>query len=310
MGTPEPAAKALERLIDSGHEIAAVYTQPDRPAGRGKRLTPSPVKMFAEGRGLRVVQPVSVKTPEAIDEFKSHEANVAVVVAYGRILPQAFLECFRYGAINVHYSLLPKYRGAAPVNWAIVNGEKATGVTTMRMDVGLDTGDILLQREIAIGPTENSVELMRRLAEVGADLLIETLANIDTIEARPQDHSTATLAPIMKKSDGLIDWSLSASKIVNRIRGFQPYPTAFTFLNGTRVTIWSAEVDVDSGEGAPGEIFRADGEKWMVQCGEGTLLTITEAQQEGKRRMPAKDVINGLKPGVGEKFANNAEGNV
>ena len=242
MGTPNAAAASLEIILADGHEVVAVYTQPDKPAGRGNKLSVSPVKEFALRNDLPVFQPVKIKTPEALETFQSNNADVVVVVAYGRILPQSFLEAFPRGAINVHYSLLPKYRGAAPVNWAIVNGEMKTGVTTMQMDAGLDTGAMLLQREIEIGADENAVELMDRLSTLGADTLSETLAMFDELTAQIQDDSQATFAPIMRKEDGIIDWNLTAAEIVNRVRGFQPFPTSFTNYQGKKLTVWKAKV--------------------------------------------------------------------
>ena len=197
MGTPQAAVPSLEGLLADGHDVVAVYTQPDRPSGRGNKVVFSPVKQFAIDRRIPVLQPTKIRTPEALAEFTAFAADVAVVVAYGRILPEGFLNAFPEGAINVHFSLLPKYRGAAPVNWAIVNGETTTGVTTMKMDAGLDTGDILLQRETEIGPDENAIDLMDRLSHVGARLISETLSRLNEITSRQQNHSSATLAPIM-----------------------------------------------------------------------------------------------------------------
>ncbi len=302
MGTPAPAAKALERLLSSGHDVAAVYTQPDRPSGRGNKVTASPVKEFALSRGIRVLQPRSVTTAEALDDFRSIGAEVSVVVAYGRILPTTFLEAPKYGAINVHYSLLPKYRGAAPVNWAIVNGETTTGVTTMKMDAGLDTGDILIQEDTEIREDETAIELMSRLSEIGADVLVRTLTELGSIVPIVQDDTKATYAPLMKKSDGFINWTLPASDIVNRVRGFQPFPSSFSFLRGMRLTLWKAEAIRGESSGAPGEILSVGADEWLVQCGAGTMLKIIEAQQEGKRRMAAADIINGVRPKVGEMF--------
>src|SRR5829696_5014231 len=236
MGTPQAAVPTLKRILQDGHEIVAVYTQPDRPAGRGNRLTAPPVKDFAVENNLQIFQPTKIKTPEALELFKSHAADVAVVVAYGRILPETFLNAFPNGAINVHFSLLPKYRGAAPVNWAIVHGETETGITTMQMDAGLDTGPILLQRATEIGPTETAVELMHRLGELGAELLSETLERHAELTPRVQDELQSTMAPIMKKEDGLVSWMLDARDISNRVRGFQPFPTAFTYFAGKRLT--------------------------------------------------------------------------
>ena len=300
MGTPAAAVPSLERLLSDGYDVVAVYTQPDRPSGRGNKITFSPIKEFALKRGLAVFQPLKVRTPEALEEFRSHAADVAVVVAYGRILPETFLNAFPNGAINVHFSLLPKYRGAAPVNWAIVNGETKTGVTTMQMDVGLDTGPMLLQRTIAIGENENAIELMERLSLVGAGLLSETLAGLDSIVPIKQEHEHATLAPIMKREDGLIDWSLTAREITNRIRGFQPFPTAFITVDGQKLTFWKAEPVESEETGRAGQIIAAKGDELLIACGEGTGLRVAELQPEGKRRMATRDFLNGTKLSVGD----------
>lgn len=307
MGTPNAAVPSLEKILQDGHEVVAVYTQPDRPSGRGNKIAFSPVKEFALGQDIPVFQPLKVKTPEALAEFKSHNADAAVVVAYGRILPQTFLDAYPNGAINVHFSLLPKYRGAAPVNWAIVNGETRTGVTTMQMDAGLDTGDILLTRATEIGSHETAIELMERLSFIGADLLSETLATYNELSPQPQDHENASFAPIMKREDGLIRWERTASEINNRIRGFQPFPGSFSFYRGHKVTIWKAdEISVleieDSGVARPGGIVRAKGDNLLVACGNETVLRIEEIQSEGKRKTPVRDFINGIKPSVGESF--------
>jgi len=300
MGTPQAAVPSLERLINDGHHVIAVYTQPDRPSGRGNKITFSPVKDFALSNQLEIHQPTKIKTPEALETFRSHDADVAVVVAYGRILPDTFLNAFPGGAINVHFSLLPKYRGAAPVNWAIVNGETETGVTTMEMDAGLDTGAILLQKATAIDDTETAVGLMTRLSRSGADLLSETLADIESIVPEPQDHGLATLAPIMKREDGIIDWGMSAKDIFNRVRGFQPFPTAFTYLQQAKLTIWNAlAADQTVIVGSPGQIVEAHGGDLLVQCGHDSTLKLIEIQPEGKRRMPARDFINGFRPETG-----------
>ena len=302
MGTPQAAVPALERCLSDGYEIVAVYTQPDRPSGRGNKITFSPVKEAALANGLPVFQPARIKTPEAIELFRSHAADLAVVVAYGRILPEAYLTAFTRGAVNVHFSLLPKYRGAAPVNWAIVNGEAESGVTTMQMDAGLDTGAILLQRATAIGAQETAVELMSRLSMIGADLLSETLGRLDDIVPTPQDHAAATFAPIMKREDGLIDWKMSANEIGARVRGFQPFPSSFTSLRQTKLTIWRAVPASEylSGEGQPGEIVQVYGDILYVMCGDSSLIKIEEIQLEGKRRMAVRDFINGSRPLAGE----------
>lgn len=302
MGTPQAAVPSLEKILQDGHKIVAVYTQPDRPAGRGNKLTAPPVKEFALQNNLQTFQPTKIKTPEALEIFKSHNADVAVVVAYGRILPQAFLKAFPNGAINVHFSLLPKYRGAAPVNWAIVQGEEITGVTTMQMDVGLDTGDILLQKETEIGAEENSIELMQRLSFIGADLLSDTLKYFDKLAKIPQNHAEATLAPIMKKEDGLIDWSLSAKEISNRVRGFQPFPSSFTKYQDKKLTIWKSRQSEPSDlkSRIVGQILEAKGDKLFVSCGNLTVLQIEELQIEGKKRMAARDFLNGIKMRIGD----------
>lgn len=301
MGTPRAAVPSLERILNDGHEIVAVYTQPDRPAGRGNKLAQPPVKEFALENDLEVLQPVRIKTPDALETFKSHQANAAVVVAYGRILPETFLQAFPKGAINVHFSLLPKYRGAAPVNWAIVNGETETGVTTMQMDAGLDTGAILLQSKTAIGTNENSIELMERLAVTGAALLGETLAKYDELTPQPQIDEEVSFAPIMKKEDGLLSWMLSASEIMNRVRGFQPFPTAFTFYKEKKLTIWSCQPSNASHNlQTVGEIIEAKGERLLIFCGGDSVLQIDELQIEGKRRMATRDFLNGVKMQAGE----------
>jgi len=302
MGTPQAAAVSLERLLSDRHEIAAVYTQPDRPSGRGNKITFSPVKQIAIDRGLAVLQPMKIRTDEAIEEFRSFKADVAIVVAYGRILPESFLTAFPNGAINVHFSLLPKYRGAAPVNWAIVNGEGVSGVTTMKMDAGLDTGDILLQRETSIGSDETSVELMERLSGIGADLLSETLADLPSLQPVKQDDSLATLAPIITKEDGRIDWSLPADKIARMVRGFQPFPTTYTSLDDKKLTIWSAVPQTDESDANPGLVLAAKADDLVIKCGGDSALEVIELQLEGKRRLPARDVLNGGSITVGSEL--------
>ncbi|HRH41579.1 MAG TPA: methionyl-tRNA formyltransferase [Pyrinomonadaceae bacterium] len=303
MGTPQAAVPSLEKIIADGHEIAAVWTQPDRPSGRGNKLTAPPVKICALQHNLPVFQPNRIKTPETLDLFKSANADIAVVVAYGRILPEPFLNSFPKGCLNVHFSLLPKYRGAAPVNWAIVDGESKTGVTTMQMDVGLDTGDILLQRETEIGNEENSLELMQRLSDIGADLLSETLKYLDKLAQIPQKHELATFAPIMKKEDGLIDWNFNSQKISNRVRGFQPFPSSYTFYQGKKLTILKAKTsDYERDEIPVGAILHAKGDLLLVSCGENSVLQIEELQLEGKNRMKTRDFLNGVKMQIGEQL--------
>ena len=301
MGTPLAAAKSLDRLIADDHQVVAVYTQPDRPAGRGKKISQSPVKQLALEHDLPVFQPTKLRTEEAVVTFRSNNADMAVVVAYGRILPEGFLHAFPFGAVNVHFSLLPKYRGAAPVNWAIVNGETETGVTIMKMDAGLDTGDILLQRSTPVGEDETAVELMQRLGNLGAEVLSESLSLIDTLIPQSQNHQKASYAPILTKDDGLLDWTMTAGAISNRVRGFQPFPTSYTFLDGSRITIWkAAPTKVQTTQHPPGMVLEALGDVMTIACGAGTRLSITEIQPEGKRRMATRDFLNGSKLTAGK----------
>ena len=303
MGTPQAAVPTLRQCVADGHEVVAVWTQPDRPAGRGNKVSFSPVKEFALSHGLQVFQPARIKNEEAKQLFASHDADVAVVVAYGRILPDEFLKAPRRGCINVHFSLLPLYRGAAPGNWAIVNGERETGVTTMFIEPTLDTGPILLQSKTEIGETETAPELMERLAEIGAGLLGETLARLDDLTPRPQSDQDATFAPVLRKEDGLIDWSRSAIEIERRVRGFQPWPLAYTTYNSKGLTIWRAQpVESQHPNATPGEVIVAHGDDLLVSCGEQTALRLLELQPEARKRLTVRDFINGLHLKVGDRF--------
>lgn len=303
MGTPQAAVPTLRQCVADGHEVVAVWTQPDKPAGRGNKVTFSPVKEFALSHGLEVFQPARIKNEEAKQLFASHDADVAVVVAYGRILPDVFLRAPRRGCINVHFSLLPLYRGAAPTNWAIVNGERETGVTTMFIEPTLDTGPILLQSKTEIGETETAPELMERLAEIGAGLLGETLARLGDLTPRPQHDRDATFAPILEKEDGLIDWSRSALEIERRVRGFQPWPNAYTTFNSKGLTIWRAQpVESSNPNATPGEVIVAHGDELLVSCGEQTALRLLEVQPEARKRLTVRDFVNGLHVKVGDRF--------
>ena len=293
LGTPESAVPSLQRLLDDGHEIVAVWTQPDKPAGRGKQLHQSPVKVFALQHDLTIHQPAKIKTPEAKDLFASDKADAAVVVAYGKILPTEFLSAYQQGCINVHFSLLPKYRGAAPVNWAIVNGETETGVTTMRIVEELDAGPILRQSRGKIGEHETAPELLMRLADMGAEILSETLRSLDAIEPKPQLDDDATFAPILKRENGLIDWSMDAFAIERRVRGFQPWPNAYTALDSRRLIIWRATPEQIELSITHGQVVEARSDRLVVSCGHSTLLRVAELQPEGGRRMSARDFING-----------------
>ena len=301
MGTPHAAVPTLRQCLADGHEVVAVWTQPDRPAGRGNRVAFSPVKEFALAHGLTVHQPSRLKNDEAAALFASHDAEVAVVVAYGRILPDRFLQTPRRGCINVHFSLLPLYRGAAPANWAIVNGEVETGVTTMFIEPALDTGPILLQRRTPIGDAETAPELMERLSLVGAELLGETLSRLHDLTPTPQRDRDATFAPILKKEDGLIDWSRSAIEIERCVRGFQPWPNAYTIFRSRGLTIWRAE-SVSSVSSVLGEVIVAHGGDLIVSCGSETALRLIEVQPEARKRIGVRDFINGMRVKVGDRF--------
>jgi methionyl-tRNA formyltransferase len=303
MGTPAAAVPTLQRCLEDGHEVMSVWTQPDRPSGRGNRLTAPPVKEFAQSQGLKVEQPAKIRNEEALNLFANADADAAVVVAYGRILPSTFLQATRRGCINVHFSLLPLYRGAAPVNWAIVRGESETGVTTMQMDEGLDTGAMLLQRATEIGAEETATELMSRLSHTGAELLSETLARLDEIKPREQDEEKATFAPMLRREDGLIEWELDAFQIERRVRGFQPWPNAFTKYQESRLVIWRARASkAEQGEFAAGEIVRAHIDELSVACGDQTILHIAELQPQYKRRMSVRDYLNGTRVRAGERL--------
>jgi methionyl-tRNA formyltransferase len=303
MGTPQAAVPTLKQCVADGHEVVAVWTQPDRPAGRGHKVTISPVKELALAHGLPVFQPARLKNDEAKELFASHDADVAVVVAYGKILPDEFLRTPRRGCINVHFSLLPLYRGAAPANWAIVNGEKETGVTTMFIEPELDTGPILLQRKTSIGERETAPELMDRLAGIGAELLGETLSKLHQLTPRPQHDRDATFAPLLKKEDGLIKWSQSAFDIERRVRGFQPWPNAYTTFNSKSLTIWEAQPSLAvTTNVAEGELIVAQGDELVVQCGAKTALRVLEVQPEARKKMAARDFINGMHVKAGNRF--------
>lgn len=303
MGTPAAAVPSLKRLLADGHDIKAAYTQPDRPAGRGRQIVRSPVKELALLEGIPVKQPESFRTIEEIVRFRDLDADCAVVVAYGRILPKEMLEAYPHGAINVHFSLLPKYRGAAPVNWAIVNGEAVTGVTIMQMDTGLDTGDILLQEELLIGEREAAPELLDRAANLGADMLSRALSNISDLIPIKQNDDEATYAPILKRSDGEIDWRMKAEQIERRIRGFKPFPGSFTWFKGKRVVLHDAEaIEADVAVMTAGTIASVPDDGIVVRCGEGSCLKIYELQPEGKKRQSAADFANGFRVEAGKRF--------
>jgi len=294
MGTPEFAVPTLERVVEAGHRVLLVMTQPDRPKGRGGHVAQSPVKEAALRLGLAVSQPERVRRPEVVELLRALETDALVVVGYGQIIPQSIIDLPRFGIVNVHASLLPRYRGAAPIQWAVANGEATTGVTTMRINAGLDTGDMLLKYETAIGPEEDALALGARLAVAGADLLVETLDALEagTVQPIPQNDGDATLAPILKKEDGLVDWSAPATVIANRARGFLPWPGAWTWFRGQVFHIWKA-LPVEAGTGPCGALI-AERRRLLAECGEGTRLELLEVQQEGRKRMSGEAFLNGL----------------
>ncbi|MBI1787226.1 MAG: methionyl-tRNA formyltransferase [Acidobacteria bacterium] len=292
LGTPSFAVPSLERLLAAGHAVKLVVTQPDRPKGRGQALAIPAVKECALKHGLPVYQPERIRRPEAVQALAALPVEAMVVVGYGQIIPQSILDLAPLGIVNVHASLLPKYRGAAPVQWAIAGGETVTGVTTMRIDAGLDTGDILMRAETPIGPDENAVELGARLAEMGADLLVETLRGLKTIVPRKQDPALATHAPILTKEDGLIDWRQPAGAIHNRVRGLLPWPGAYTHFRGQILHLWRSGASPQPRSAPPGSLVR-EGKRLLAACGGGTALELLEVQLEGKKRLSAADFANG-----------------
>ena len=288
LGTPEFAVPTLDRIVAAGHSVSEVVTQPDRPKGRKQELTPSPVKAAALRHNIPVYQPERIRHADSVEHLRALAPDAMVVVGYGQIIPQSIIDIPPHGIINVHASLLPKYRGAGPVQWAIANGETRTGVTTMRIDAGLDTGDMLLKAETEIGPEETAVELGARLAAMGAALLIETLANIAAIAPQKQDPAQTTHAPLLKKEDGLIDWRQPAQAIYNRVRGFQPWPGAYTRFRGHQLHIWKSRVAANE-HGDPGRLLL---HPLRAVCGEGALELI-EVQLEGRNKIPAEAFANG-----------------
>jgi methionyl-tRNA formyltransferase len=308
-GTPRFATPTLESLVDAGHHVSLVVTQPDKPRGRGMELTASPVKQCALDRNLPVIQPEKIKlNPELQSQLAALAPDAIIVVGYGRIIPQWMIGLPRFGNLNLHASLLPRYRGAAPIQWAIAEGEQVTGVTIMRIDAGLDTGDILTQRDLPIAPDDTAETLAPKLATLGATLMVETLRDLaeDKIHPIPQDHSRATLAPILTKDDGRIDFHRTATQIRNRLRGFQPWPGAFTAFRGKNLHIWSAQVvpsEPVPENLSPGELAVVDS-LLLVGCGESTALELLELQLEGKKRMTARDFANGYRPFPGERLGD------
>jgi methionyl-tRNA formyltransferase len=301
-GTPRFAVPTLDKLVEAAFRVELVVTQPDRPKGRGLELVSSPVKQRALELGLPTVQPESIKKNEAFRaQLAALKPDAIIVVGYGRIIPQWMLDLPSLGNINLHASLLPKYRGAAPIQWAITRGETVTGVTTMKIDAGLDTGDILLQQEIPILHDDTAETLSPKLADIGATLTVETLRRLQagSVYPRRQDNAQASLAPILKKEDGLIDFSRPAAEILNRMRGFQPWPGAYSKFRGKSLQIWKA---VAINRALPSSELKMQSDRLLVGCGQGTAIELLELQLEGKKRTSACDFLRGYRPLPGEKF--------
>ncbi len=305
-GTPQFAVPTLKHfLAQPEFEVLAVITQPDRPRGRGHQIFSSPVKEVALLANLPVHQPEKIRASEVQELLQAYSPDFIVIIAYGQIIPARLLPIPKYGWINLHASLLPKYRGAAPVNWAIVNGETRTGVTTIRIDAGMDTGNILLQRELGIGPKETAPELAARLSEAGAALMAETLRGLAAgkITPRPQDHSQATVAPMLKRDDSRMDWNRTANEIYNRMRGFAPWPGSHTIFRGHSCHLWGQPVSNKKSDAPPGTLL-LEHDELLVVCGGTTVLRLSAVQLEGRKQVSAFEFANGARLKVGERFGH------
>lgn len=301
MGTPDFSVGTLKALVEAGHEVVLAVTQPDKPKGRGKEMQFTPVKECATEYGIPVYQPKRIREPECVQVLRNYEADIMVVVAFGQILPKEILEMCPYGCVNVHASLLPKYRGAAPIQWAIIDGEEVTGVTTMQMNEGLDTGDMLLKTEVAIEPKETGGSLHDKLSEAGATLCVETLKALEahTITPIPQGEMTTAYAKMLDKQLGNIDWKKSATEIERLIRGLSPWPSAYTSWNGNVMKIWDASALEETERNVPGMIVRVEKDAFYIQTGSG-LLKVSELQIPGKKRMDAGAFLRGYQVKEGE----------
>lgn len=306
MGTPEFAVPSLEALLSSGDQVVGVVCQPDRPKGRGHQLVAPPVKLVAERAGIPVLQPLKIRTPEFLQSLSSWQPDVIAVAAYGRILHAPILQLPPMGCVNVHGSLLPRYRGAAPVQWAVINGETETGITTMLMDEGMDTGAMLLQEKLEILPEDTAGTLAPRLAALGGRLLIDTLTQLKggTLVPTKQDDQQATMAPLLKKEDGLINWTLSATSLTNRVRGLSPWPGAYTFLGDERWNIWKVVTQVSATTDTPGTIVAVHKQSILVATGEG-LLDIREIQTANSKRMAVSQFLAGHRVVVGRQLGSS-----
>ena len=303
MGTPEVAALSLERLLEGPDPVVGVVTQPDRPAGRGEKIIPSPVRRVAESRHIPVLAPEKIRDPSFLSALNGWAPQLVVVVAYGRILPRQILELPPRGCLNLHYSLLPKYRGAAPVAWAIINGAEKSGVTTMQLVEKMDAGPILLQREVSLSADETAASLESKLAPVGAELLLETIARLKAgaVTPRAQNEAEATYAPMLKKGDGLIDWRQPAVAIERRVRGLNPWPSAYAYLAGNLLKVHRARAMTTEEKAAPGEVVRAEKGALWVATGQGTL-SLEEVQLENRKRMAAAEFLKGTRVEKGARL--------
>lgn len=303
MGTPEPAARCLEELLKGPDPVVGVVTQPDRPAGRGLKSLPSPVRRVAEAHRIPALAPEKIRDPAFLEALRKWAPEIIVVVAYGRILPRSVLDLPPQGCLNVHFSLLPKYRGAAPVAWAILNGEEKSGVTTMRLVEKMDAGPIFLQQEVALSADETQTSLEAKLVPIGARLMLETIRRLKegSVEPEAQREEEATLAPILKKEDGLIDWNQPAKAIERKIRALCPWPSAYTHLKGKLLKIHRAALVDEEAKGIPGEIVRADKGALWIATGEG-ILGLEEVQLENKKRLSAAEFLRGTRIAKGERL--------
>jgi methionyl-tRNA formyltransferase len=307
MGTPDFAVPSLEALLRSHDQVVGVVSQPDRPKGRGHQLVAPPVKLVAERAAIPVLQPLKIRTPEFLQALSAWQPDVIAVAAYGRILPPMILRLPPMGCVNVHGSLLPKYRGAAPVQWAVIKGETETGITTMLMDEGMDTGPMLLQGKLDIWPDDTAGTLAPRLAELGGRLLVETIAQLKagTLTPKKQDDGQATMAPLLKKEDGLIDWTMNATSLADRVRGLSPWPGAYTFFGGERWNIWKAASTVGATTEMPGTIVTVDKQAIVVTTGAG-LLDVREIQTANSKRMSVAQFLAGHRVTPGVQFGSSA----
>lgn len=303
MGTPDFSVSTLNSLVNSEHEILSVVTKPDKPKGRGKKVQMSAVKEYSLEHGLEVVQPLKVRDEEFVSYIKSMDIDLIVVVAFGQIIPKSILDAPKYGCVNVHASLLPKYRGAGPIQRAILNGDEVTGITTMLMDEGMDTGDMLLKKEVEILDSDTGGSLFEKLADVSGDLLLETIEGLENggIERKKQDETLVSYAPMLSKSDGIIDFASSPLSVFNKVRALNPWPSAYTFINGKMMKLWVVEAVENDSINSPFEVVDVEKDYFAISCLNG-YIKVYELQLQNKKRMPASEFLKGYKLQVGDKF--------